>query len=146
LKLACKISEARVQPKAGWIKNKRHELEARSILCGGLRAYRLAVGEGSDRIYYRHYWVAYLEEYRASRKDPAEFIEEQYKSALSYVFYYDMHAGRKCPEWFHKAGLEDIRIEIQLQANIHPKQVKVSVVFIEGAGTRTPPSKRGSSS
>jgi ubiquinone/menaquinone biosynthesis C-methylase UbiE len=67
---------------------------------------------------YRKYWVACLEEYRASRKDPAKFIEEKYKSALSWLFYYDIHAGRKCPEWFHKAGLEDIRIEIQ------PRRVK----------------------
>ena len=62
---------------------------------------------------YRRYWVARLEEYRASRKDPAEFLEEQYKSEPSWLFYYDMHAGRKCPEWFRKAGLEEVRIEIQ---------------------------------
>ena len=66
----------------------------------------------------RHYMVVRLEEYRASRKEPAQFIEELYKSALSYLFYWDIHAGRKCPEWFHKAGLEDIRIEIQ------PRRVK----------------------
>jgi ubiquinone/menaquinone biosynthesis C-methylase UbiE len=59
------------------------------------------------------YWVASLEEYRASGKDPVTFLEEQYKNNPSYTFYYDIHAGRKCVEWFHKAGLTDLRIEIQ---------------------------------
>jgi len=62
---------------------------------------------------FQRYWIARLEEYRASGKDPVEFHEEQYKINPSYIFYYDMYAGRKCLEWFHKAGLVDVRIEIQ---------------------------------
>ncbi len=73
-----------------------------------------------DKVYeaYRRYWVARLEKYRASGKDPVQFYEEEYKSSPSLIFYYDMHAGRKCVEWFHKVGLVDVRIEVQ------PRRVK----------------------
>ncbi len=67
---------------------------------------------------YRRYWVARLEDYRKSGKDPVAFYEEQNKINPSYAFYYDMQAGRKCAEWFHKAGLVDVRIEVQ------PRRVK----------------------
>ncbi len=73
-----------------------------------------------DKVYeaYRRYWVARLEEYRASGKAPLAFLEEQYKINPYYIFYDDMHAGRKCVEWFHKAGFVDVRIEVQ------PRRVK----------------------
>ncbi len=62
---------------------------------------------------YRRYLIVRLEEYRASGKVPVEFFEKQYKIDPNYAFYWDLHAGRKCVEWFYKAGLVDVRIEIQ---------------------------------
>lgn len=62
---------------------------------------------------FRPYWDARLEEYQASGKDPVTFLEEHYKNKPRSVFYFDIHAGRKCVEWFHQAGLTDIRIEVQ---------------------------------
>ena len=62
---------------------------------------------------YRQYLVARLEKYRASGKDPVAFLEEQYKINPNLAFYWDLHAGRKCVEWFHKAGFVDVRIEVQ---------------------------------
>jgi SAM-dependent methyltransferase len=59
------------------------------------------------------YWDARLQEYHASNKDPVTFLEEQSKSHPTSVFYFDIHAGRKCVEWFHMAGLTDIQINVQ---------------------------------
>lgn len=67
---------------------------------------------------FRPYFVAHLEEYRASGKDPVTFLEEYVKSNKTYMFYVDFHAGRKCAEWFHNVGLTDVRIAVQ------PRRVK----------------------
>jgi hypothetical protein len=35
------------------------------------------------------------------------------------MYYYDLHAGRKCVEWLHKAGLVDVQIEVQSFVRYH---------------------------
>jgi hypothetical protein len=65
-----------------------------------------------DKIYdaYLHYYTVRLEEYRASGKDPITFIQEYETKGIPYI---NWHAGRKCAEWFHQAGLKDIQIVMQ---------------------------------
>ncbi len=67
---------------------------------------------------FRRYWNARLDDYRASGLDPVTFYDERHKIDPSYIFYYDMHAGRKCADWFHQAGLSDMQLLIQ------PRRVK----------------------
>ncbi len=59
---------------------------------------------------YLRYYVARLEEYRASGKDPMTFAQEYETEGILYI---DWHAGRKCAEWFHQAGLADVQIAMQ---------------------------------
>jgi ubiquinone/menaquinone biosynthesis C-methylase UbiE len=75
----------------------------------------------------RRYWVSNLAEYQDSHSDPVEFLEEQIGRDPGYLYYYDMHAGRKCPEWFCEAGLQDVRVQVQPRRiqyqgsdNMHP--------------------------
>jgi ubiquinone/menaquinone biosynthesis C-methylase UbiE len=65
-----------------------------------------------DKVYnaYHRYFVARLEEYHASGKDPIAFAQEYETGGILYI---DWHAGRKCAEWFHQAGLVDVQIAMQ---------------------------------
>ena len=68
-----------------------------------------------EKVYdaFRRFCITYLEDYQASGQDPVAFLAEKTLSQSSGLFYYDMHGGRKCAEWFHRAGCVDIRIEVQ---------------------------------
>lgn len=61
----------------------------------------------------RRYWDAHLTEYRGSGKDPVAFLAEQSKNFGNSMSYCDGYAGRKCLDWFNKAGLSELRIEIR---------------------------------
>jgi ubiquinone/menaquinone biosynthesis C-methylase UbiE len=62
---------------------------------------------------FRRYTVTFLRDYQASGKDPIQFFKEHDESSASGMFYANMHAGRRCREWFHQAGLADVHLQIQ---------------------------------
>lgn len=103
--------QQRVTKKGGW------------VIASGLREHvhlrhpRCPHWEKVFNAFHR-YWTTHLEDYQASGKDPVTFFDEKYSRDPSYIFYYDMHAGRKCIKWFRQAGLTDIQIAIQ------PRRVK----------------------
>ena len=53
------------------------------------------------------------ERYRSSGENPVEFLARETKQNPSYLVYFDMQAGRKCPGWFRQAGLSNLRITIK---------------------------------
>ena len=54
-----------------------------------------------------------MTEYHVSGKDPVSFLKEQSnKMGASTLHYMDAYAGRKCLDWFNKAGLLALRIDI----------------------------------
>ncbi len=60
------------------------------------------------------YWEANLLEHRGSGNDPVALVrEESRNSRVSTMLYADPYAGRRCLDWFNKAGLSELRIEIQ---------------------------------
>ena len=62
---------------------------------------------------WRRYADAHLMVYRESGKDPVAFLNEQAKSIIDSMSCCDTQAGRKCLDWFNKAGLSELRIEIR---------------------------------
>lgn len=98
--------QKRVTKKGGW------------VIASGVRdaqagiTFRHPPCPNWDKVYnaYQRYFVAHLEEYHASGKDPIAFAQAHDTRGMLYI---DWHAGRKCAEWFHQTGLTDIQIAIQ---------------------------------
>ena len=60
------------------------------------------------------YWDAGIMEYRGSGKDPVAFSRAQPENLrFSPMHCCHNYAGRRCLDWFNKAGLSELRIEIQ---------------------------------
>lgn len=66
------------------------------------------VGEAWGR-----YVDAPLTAYRESGKDPVVFLNERARNSADSMSYTDSQAGRKCLDWFNKAGLSELRIEVR---------------------------------
>ena len=90
------------------------------VIASGVRD----IGEGSytyppspnwDKVKeaWRHYTEAHLMHYRESGKDPVAFLNEQAKSSADSMVCADSKAGRKCLDWFNKAALSELRIEVR---------------------------------
>lgn len=95
--------QKRVTKKGGW------------VIASGVRdmiTFRYPSCPHWDKLYdaYHRYYVARLEEYQASGKDPIAFAQTHETKGLLYL---DWHAGRQCAEWFHQAGLADVQIVMQ---------------------------------
>jgi ubiquinone/menaquinone biosynthesis C-methylase UbiE len=73
-----------------------------------------------EKVYeaWRRFFEIRLNDYRASGQDPITYFNEQNTKKPSYIMYGDLHAGRKCMQWFNQAGLTNVEIRIQ------PRRVK----------------------
>jgi SAM-dependent methyltransferase len=45
--------------------------------------------------------------------------------------YFDLLAGRKCPEWFAKAGLSDLKVQIKVFKIEHPSAENMELSFLD---------------
>lgn len=61
-----------------------------------------------------------MRKFQSSGYDPAEYIEQQHESSPPTMVYYDLSAGRKCLEWFSRAGLDDMKIEVKAERLQYP--------------------------
>lgn len=109
-----------LDPVMGLKEQKRVTKEGGFVIASGVRD----VGAGSYtyppcpnwekvREALRRYIDSHLMAYHESGKDPVAFLNEQAKSFTGSLSYCDTQAGRKCLDWFNKAGLSELRIEIQ---------------------------------
>ena len=95
---------------------------------------------------YVRYWDANLLEHRASRKDPVALVKEESENSwVSPMLYGDVYAGRKSLDWFNKAGLSELRIEIRgrLQYQGHRESPPSVFDFLTVQEPRTDSEKSG---
>ena len=64
-------------------------------------------------------WILFhdslLKKYQSSGDDPAKHLRQHYELNPNFAYYYDLHAGRKCPEWFSEVGFTDLRISTKVR-------------------------------
>ena len=66
------------------------------------------------------YQQSQLKKFQSSGDDPAEYNKRQSEDNPTTMSYYDIRAGRKCPEWFSKAGLADMQIKVKAEHLQYP--------------------------
>ena len=69
------------------------------------------------------YYDSMQEGMRAKGEAPTAYHDRETEQLPSYLFFWDMHAARKCPGWFREAGLSNLEVRIK------GDMVKFNVIF-----------------
>jgi len=106
--------QVRVAKKGGWVVAsgvRDHLVTGRYPAC----PHWHQVVQALDR-YHRHQ----LELHQSSGDDPMAYQKHQAEDDATAMVYYNMSAGRKCPELFHKAGIRDLEIQVKAERTQYP--------------------------
>lgn len=70
-------------------------------------------------------WVRFSdnlrEEYKKSNTDPESILRNHIQNTGNWMYHFDIQAGRKCVEWFSRAGFADISISVEISQLRYPK-------------------------
>jgi ubiquinone/menaquinone biosynthesis C-methylase UbiE len=102
------------------------------VIAAGIRDWGLSPRypecKAVDKVYAAfneyHEWLS--EQYTAGQYTPTPFQERVAASD-----YFDLFAGRKCPEWFAKAGLTDLNVQIKVFKVEHPGAKNMEISFLD---------------
>ena len=112
--------QKRVVKKGGW------------VIAAGMRDWGLSPRYPEcpkvNKVYkaFGRYHEALSARYAAGQYDPQPF-----KERVAASDYFDIFAGRRCPEWFSKAGLSDLKLHIKIFKVEHPGAENMEISFLD---------------
>ncbi|MHA2301097.1 MAG: class I SAM-dependent methyltransferase [Candidatus Thorarchaeota archaeon] len=114
------IEQKRVVKPGGW------------VITAGMRDWGLSPRYPAcpmvDKVYdaFVRYHESLYAKYASGQYTPTPFEERVAASD-----YFDLFAGRRCPEWFSKAGLSDLKVQIKIFKVEHPGAENMEISFLD---------------
>jgi ubiquinone/menaquinone biosynthesis C-methylase UbiE len=67
----------------------------------------------------------------STRYTKGEYTPTPFEERVAASDYFDLFAGRRCPEWFSKAGLTDLKLQIKIFKVEHPGAENMEISFLD---------------